>query len=244
MVIVIADQDVEHHAREQFFEVCRNLFGRAVFAQCIGVATADKPDGKFKGTNDKPFVCQSEQGGTIDASPFRDGEKLYLYYKNDGNCGNMTTYLWAQELSPDGRSLVGEPARLVANDLQWEGRVVEAPTMWKQDGKYYLFYSGNNYAGFEYAVGYATCQSPMGPCQDAPENPILKSQMKEKPLVVGPGHQALIQVEGQTWIVYHVWEVLSSGMTGSNRFVYIDKVNWQDGKPVVQGPTTGAQPRP
>ena len=212
--------------------------------QCIGVATADKPDGKFRDTNDKAFVCQAEQGGTIDASPFRDGGKLYLYYKNDGNCCNMPTRLWAQELSPDGLGLVGEPAQLIENDVQWEGRVVEAPTMWKQGDKYYLFYSGNNYAGFEYAVGYATCDTPMGPCKDAPENPILKSRMDKPPLVVGPGHQTLIQAGEQTWIIYHVWEVLSSGMTGSNRFMFMDKINWQDGKPVVQGPTTGPEPAP
>ena len=51
-------------------------------------------------TNDKAFVCQSAEGGTIDASPFRDGDKLYLYFKNDGNCCNKTTYLYGQELAP------------------------------------------------------------------------------------------------------------------------------------------------
>ena len=61
--------------------------------QCVGVATSDKPDGQFIDTNDKAFVCQSADGGTIDASPFRDGDKLYLYFKNDGNCCNKPTYL-------------------------------------------------------------------------------------------------------------------------------------------------------
>lgn len=212
--------------------------------QCVGVATSDKPEGKFKDTNTAPFVCQADQGGTIDPDVFRDGDKLYLYYKNDGNCCAMPTRLWAQELAPDGLSLTGQPAKLAENDVPWEGQVVEAPTMWKHDNKYYLFFSGNNYAGFQYAVGYATCQSPTGPCQDAPENPILASRMKEKPLVVGPGHQTLVQVGDQTWIVYHVWDVLSSGMTGSNRYMYIDRLDWKDGKPVVHGPTTDAEPAP
>ena len=137
--------------------------------QCVGVAVADKPEGKFRDTRDAPLVCQAEEGGTIDAHPFKDGDKLYLYYKNDGNCCSMPTYLYVQEMAPDGLSLVGEPTRLVNNDKLWEGRVVEAPTMWKHEDKYYLFYSANNYAGIEYAVGYATCQSAMGPCEDAPE---------------------------------------------------------------------------
>jgi beta-xylosidase len=212
--------------------------------QCVGVATADKPDAIFKDTNTTPFVCQTDQGGTIDANAFRDGDKLYLYYKNDGNCCSKPTRLWVQELAPDGLSLVGEPVQLVENDTPWEGSVVEAPTMWKHDDKYYLFFSANNYAGFEYAVGYATCESPLGPCQDAPENPILSSRMKSKPLVVGPGHQTLVQVGDQTWIIYHVWDVLPSGMVSTNRFVYMDKLNWQDGKPVVAGPSTDPEPVP
>ncbi|HEX9988139.1 MAG TPA: glycoside hydrolase family 43 protein [Chloroflexia bacterium] len=213
--------------------------------QCVGVATADKPEGKFKDTSDKALVCQAQEGGTIDASPFQDGDKHYLYFKNDGNCCGIATYLYVQELAPDGLSLVGEPTRLVRNDRQWEGAVVEAPTMWKQDGKYYLFFSANSYAGFEYAVGYANCDSPMGPCTDAPENPILASRMKEKPLVIGPGHQTIVQdKEGDIWLVYHVWEVNTSGMRGNSRFMWIDPLEWQEGKPVVKGPTTNPQPLP
>lgn len=213
--------------------------------QCIGIAVADKPEGKFRDSNDKPFVCQAEEGGTIDAAPFRDGDKLYLYYKNDGNCCGIATHLYVQEMTADGLSLVGEPVRLVRNDRSWEGRVVEAPTMWKQDGKYYLFYSGNNYAGIEYAVGYANCETPLGPCEDAAENPILASRMTEKPFVIGPGHQTIIEDDdGETWLVYHVWEVTSASTRGSSRFMWIDRLDWQEGKPVVNGPTTGPQPRP
>jgi beta-xylosidase len=213
--------------------------------QCVGVATADKPDGKFRDNSDKPLVCQVQEGGTIDASPFQDGDKLYLYYKNDGNCCGIPTYIYAQELSPDGLSLVGEPVRLVNNDRAWEGRVVEAPTMIQRDGQYYLFFSANNYAGHEYAVGYATCESPMGPCQDAPENPILKSNLQKPPdLIIGPGHQTVITVDGQDWIVYHVWEVVGGGRRGDRRQMWLDQLDWENGKPVVRGPTVGAQEAP
>jgi beta-xylosidase len=213
--------------------------------QCIGVATSDKPEGKYKDTNTAPIVCQADEGGTIDSSPFRDGDKLYLYYKNDGNCCGLNTYLYVQEMAPDGLSLVGEATRLVHNDRAWEGRVVEAPTMWKQDGKYYLFFSANNYAGFEYAVGYANCETAVGPCEDAPENPILASRMQQKPLVIGPGHQTItVDDDGETWIVYHVWNVTEAGLRGSNRFMWIDRLTFEGGKPVVQGPTTDPQPVP
>jgi beta-xylosidase len=213
--------------------------------QCVGVATSDKPEGKYRDTNPAPLVCQAPEGGTIDASPYRDGDKLYLYYKNDGNCCGQATYLYVSEMSPDGLSLVGEPTRLVRNDKAWEGRVVEAPTMWKQEGKYYLFFSANNYAGFEYSVGYANCETPTGPCEDAPENPILASRMKQKPLVIGPGHQSIIEDDdGEAWLVYHVWDVTSAGLRGDSRFMWIDRLAFEGGKPVVKGPTSVPQPVP
>lgn len=212
--------------------------------QCVGVATSDKADGKFRDANTAPFVCQASEGGTIDPSPYRDGEKLYLYFKNDGNCCNKTTFLYAQELAPDGLSLLGEPVQLAKNDHAWEGGVVEAPTMWKHDGKYFLFYSANGYAGFDYAVGYANCTAPLGPCEDAPENPILASR-RQVPLVIGPGHQAIITTaDGQDWILYHVWEVTSAGMRGSRRFLWVDRLDWQNDKPIVEGPTLDPQPLP
>ena len=51
--------------------------------------------------------------------------------------------------------------------------------MLKHADAYVMFFSANFYAGQEYAVGYATCQSPLGPCEDAPENPV--------PVTVTPG---------------------------------------------------------
>lgn len=219
---------------------------RASNRQCIGLAVSDSPEGMFRDQNDAPFICQSREGGSIDANPFRDEDgTLYLYWKNDGNCCMMATYLYVQELSEDGTELVGEPVRLVRNDQAWEGAIVEAPTMWQYDGQYYLFYSGNLYAGEAYAVGYAVCETPLGPCEDAEENPILSSDMETQPLVVGPGHQTIITDDaGETWIVYHVWQVTAGGSLTSNRQVWMDKLVWKDGKPSVEGPTRDAQPAP
>ena len=103
--------------------------------------------------------------------------------------------------------------------------------------EYYLFYSGGDYANDDYAVGYATCKGPLGPCTDAPENPILKTSCRAH----GPGHNSLIEVGDQTWIVYHAW---LPNHRGDKRVLWIDKLDWQDGKPVVHGPTCTAQAAP
>lgn len=212
--------------------------------QCVGVALSDAPEGKFKDISEKALVCQSELGGTIDASPFRDGDKLYLLYKNDGNCCGIPTHIYIQELAPDGLSLVGEATDLIRNDDPWEGHVIEAPTMVKHNDVYYLFYSANDYAGLPYAVGYAVCDTATGPCIKAEENPILISDVAEKPYIIGPGHQSLLQIGDQTWIIYHVWEMLPSGLRGQQRQVWMDRLDWKDGHPVLIGPTRLPQIKP
>lgn len=216
---------------------------RAADRQCIGVATSATPEGPFTDTRDAALVCQPDQGGSIDASPFRDGETLYLYWKNDGNCCGQPTYLYAQELATDGLSLVGEPKQLLRNDAAWEGSLIEAPGMFKHGNNYYLFFSGNAYDSPNYAVGYATCQTALGPCQKAAENPIVQSGPPPY-RAYGPGHQFVFQVGNQTWMAYHAWEKQGKARRGNGRQMWLDRLDWQDGKPVLRGPTPDPQPKP
>ena len=207
--------------------------------QCIGRAVADRPLGPFVDRWHAPLVCQKADGGSIDPDPFRDSDgSLYLYWKNDGNSIGKRTTIWVQRLSHDGTQLLGKPRSTgETNDQVWEASVVEGPTMWKHDGRYYLFYSGGNYGDDSYAVGYATCKTALGPCTDAPENPILHTACRAH----GPGHNSLIEVGGQTWIVYHAWR---PNHRGNARVLWIDRLAWKNGKPVVEGPTCTPQPAP
>ncbi|MCP9487057.1 MAG: glycoside hydrolase family 43 protein [Gaiellaceae bacterium MAG52_C11] len=211
-------------------------------AQCIGRAVSASPAGPFADDSAAPLVCQTGEGGSIDASPFRDEDgTLYLLWKNDGNCCGKDTYLYAQRLSVDGLKLVDEPVRLVTQDEAWEGSLVEAPTLWREGGKLFLFFSANDYGSEHYAVGYATCETPLGPCTDGEENPILTTACE----AAGPGHQTLVRDrDGDTWIVYHAWPVDAIGSVFPGRLLWIDRVRWTGGKPDVLGPTCEAQEVP
>jgi beta-xylosidase len=212
-----------------------------VGAQCLGRAVAQAPDGPFVDRSTRPFICQKQEGGSIDASPFADGRALYLLWKNDGNAVDRDTFIYAQRLSADGLRLAGKPVRLVKQDADWEGALVEAPTLWRQDGRLYLFFSANRYYDGTYAVGYATCTAPLGPCRDAPENPILKTACD----AVGPGHQTIVRDDdGETWVVYHAWPPDAVGSDFPGRLLWIDRLTWRDGRPEVAGPTCGPQPNP
>lgn len=212
--------------------------------QCVGVAQATDPLGPFTSQATEPLVCQRDIGGTIDPSPFRDADgQLYLYYKNDGNHPDFRrqTEIFVQRLSPDGLSLVGEPVALLRNDARWEEHVIESPTMARQDGSYILFFSANHFGWEEhqrlspYAMGYAVCAGPVGPCTDAPENPILHSYNdRQVGCLSGPGHQALFEAGGRQFIVFHAHAATRGcRRTRLGRYMYVAPLLWQGGTPRI-----------
>jgi GH43 family beta-xylosidase len=103
-----------------------------------------------------------------------------------------------------------------------------------RDGKYVLLYSANDFGNGSYAAGYASCAGPVGPCQPA-GTPFLKSSPDKK--LFGPGHQTVFQAGGRDYIAYHAWELRPDGKRGDRRLLYIDKLDWVDGRPVVKGTT-------
>jgi beta-xylosidase len=215
--------------------------GRESGRQCVGRAVATAPRGPYRDDSAGPLVCQAEQGGSIDASPFRDADgTLWLLWKNDGNAVGVDTWLWSQRLSADGLTLVGEPTRLLKQTEPWEGTLIEGPFFHRHDGKLLLFFAANAYDKDTYAEGYAVCEGPTGPCVKAPENPILKTNDAAS----GPGHAAMVEKDGRTWLLYHAWPPGQEGATDPGRQVWLDEVTWDDGRPVVHGPTGSPQPLP
>jgi beta-xylosidase len=219
-------------------------------AQCIGVAVASDPLGPFVDDRAEPIVCQTELGGSIDADAFRDADgKLYLYFKNDGNRVHARTSIWGQPLAPDGLSVTGNAVELVGDDQRWEERVVEAPTMVRSPAGYEMFFSGGFFGwnpeegGLSpYAMGYAKCSGPLGPCTPASENPILHSfKDREAGCLSGPGHQSIFSVGQRTFISFHAWQA-SSGCrkVDDRRYLYIAPLFWKDGKPQI-GPSLRPQ---
>jgi len=212
---------------------------RASGKQCIGVASAATPDGLFDPKGDQPLICQIDEGGSIDPSAFKDDDgQRYVLWKNDGNCCGFDTWLYIQKVAPDGLTLQGAPTRLIDQTLAWEGSLVEAPTMWKHSGMYYLFYSANRYSGLAYAVGYAKAPALLGP-YTKPGTPLLTTSQKNGP-VFGPGGQTIVVAkDGRTWMLYHSWDP-----TITYRAMNIDELVWQGDVPVVKGPNRIPEPVP
>lgn len=206
--------------------------------QCVGVATSGAPSGPFADVSARPLVCQLSLGGTIDPDPFRDGDTLYLYFKSDGNCCALPTHIWGQRLTPDGMSLVGKPVALISNDQAWEGAVVEAPDMVAHAGQYDLFYSANNYATDRYAISYARCASPLGPCEKSGDKPLLASAPNSPEQLAGPGGESIFEAAGSTWIAFHAWNLESDGSASASRYLMVERLGWLGDKPVAPAPTS------
>jgi beta-xylosidase len=215
---------------------------RKLDRQCVGVAVADNPRGPFRDASPAPLVCQIELGGTIDASPFRDGDgKLYLYFKNDGNRVRQRTALWGQALAADGMKIIGAPVKLLTDDHRWQERVIEAPTMVRSPIGLTMFFSGGFFGWTAedrlspYAMGYARCSGPLGPCTPAPENPILHSFIdREAGCLSGPGHQSVFTVGQRSFISFHAWAATKAcRKLEDKRYLYVAPLFWKDGKPTI-----------
>ena len=63
---------------------------------------------------------------------------------------------------------------MLANDLEWEGHLIEGPWVTKQEGRYWLFYAGNDFTSPSYGIGVAVADSLFGPDTKQPE-PVLRS---------------------------------------------------------------------
>lgn len=99
----------------------------------------------------------------------------------------MKTPMFAQLLSPDGSSLVGERTKIIENDLLWEAHLVEGMWVTRQEQRYYLFYAGNDFSTDQYGIGVAIAPSPLGPFEKMP-SPFLQST----PEWWAPGHPSVV----------------------------------------------------
>jgi beta-xylosidase len=171
--------------------------------QAIGVAVADSPEGPFIDESSAPMISQPNEGGCIDASPFRDRRKqLWLLWKNDGNAADKDSFIYAQRMSEDGMHVIGGPTRIIAMDKDWETYTIEGPSVIEYLGQYYLFYSAGEYWKESYGVGVAVAKDIAGPWEKLGNGPILAGN----DLAVGTGHGMPIRTGLEFWYIYHAWQ--------------------------------------
>lgn len=204
----------------------------------IGIATASSPTGPFE---DQGILIEN----AIDAHMYHEDGNYYLYYSSvDYKAGllNIITdrltgkkgkeNILVQKMSSPLKK-VGEPTLLLEPTDDWELGffldINEGAWMYKHAETYYLMYSGSETMFGDYAIGYATSSSPMGPFTKSPDNPILHTMpaQGDKPGVYSPGHHSIVRDEqGADWVIYHqkksYWDVSLSGRYTSRDRLLVD----------------------
>ena len=123
----------------------------------------------------------------------------------------MSTPIRAQRLAEDGRSLVGEDKIVLCNDLDWEGHLIEGPFVTFQQGRYWLFYAGNDFSTPSYGIGVAVADHPLGPYAKQGE-PLLRSTREW----LAPGHASVAPgLDGRPQLFFHAFH---PGTAGYNAF--------------------------
>jgi beta-xylosidase len=127
----------------------------------------------------------------------------------------------------------GTPTALLTPTRSWQGGVVEGPDLVLSGGQYLLFYSANNRQTSSYAVGYATCTGPLGPCTDASPQPLLASQSQ----FAGPGGPSVFtDASGKLWIAFHGWLPGKTGYPNS-RLLFVRPMSIVGGVPQIDPPS-------
>ena len=120
----------------------------------IGVGKSDSPEGPFA-ISDQPFDSDPDRGGYIDPDGFLDDDcRRYVVYKLDGNSiasGGCSangpapyadTPFYLQEVDAnDGETKIGDKVEIFNNNGAEDDYNIEAPSIVKVDGIYFLFFS-------------------------------------------------------------------------------------------------------
>lgn len=223
----------------------------------IGVAVSDSPLGPFE---DKRVLTT----GAIDAHLFQDDDgRYYMYYVEIVGGFKIFAQRMADPLTPKG-----ERIEVLHPTEKWEmvsGHVTEGPFLLKRKGTYYLTYSGTGADSPNYAIGYATSNSPLGPFKKFAGNPIAhrskgadkvrgqetRAQQAESraqggeatatPAIFGPGHHCVVtSSNGKMWMVYHQ---KYDDRTNFRRFVALDPIWFDDGGQLHARVTRGTEER-
>lgn len=195
----------------------------------IAIAESDSPLGPFIQKVIKPI---SGPGKQIDPYIFKDTDgSLYLYHVRLQNGNRIFVAHLKSDLSDIDENSAKE---CISAEVPWENTqkvkwpVAEGPTVMKHNDRYYLFYSANDFRNIDYAVGYATAKSPMGPWQKYEKNPVLNRALIGQN---GTGHGDFFT--GNSGQLYYVFHTHHTNNNVGSRKTAIIKAAFTKGSPAV-----------
>jgi len=198
--------------------------------------TASDPSGPWSDPVQLPF------DGIDPSMFFDDNGKVYITHnapppgepRYDGHRA-----LWIQEYDPEAQELVG-PHEVIVNggvDISEEPIWIEAPHIFKVDGKYYLI-AAEGGTGPNHSEVVFRSDSVRGPYEPYDGNPIL-TQRHLDPNRPNPvetaGHADFVRTSGgEWWSVFLATRNYGNGLFNTGRETFLLPVDWtDDGWPVI-----------
>lgn len=221
-------------ARNGSYVVFYTVRERASGQQCISRAVASSPAGPFHDLSRGPLVCQHVDDGSIDPSPFVDGNRAFLLWKSEGR-GPRPATLWSRQLTADGISFApgSRAAPLISADRSFEQGVIEAPTMLRAGNSWFLLYAAAGWSSRNYSTAYAVCSGPAGPCHKPADNRVLRSGAQ----LAGPGGVEVFRDgEGRPWAAFHAYSEPNVGYP-SSRYFHVAPISLTPTRPTIDAPT-------
>jgi xylan 1,4-beta-xylosidase len=168
----------------------------------IAIAVADHPAGPFRQQQVAPLDASVK---IIDPFIWMDPSGvIYLYHVRlqKGNrifVAEMNASLTAMNESTLKECINATDHWEDTQQVPW--KVAEGPTVLKHKGWYYMIYSANDFRNPDYAIGYATSKSPIGPWKKFEGNPVISTKNTGEN---GTGHgDVFTDKKGQMRYVLH-----------------------------------------
>ena len=194
---------------ERLFESSQDQRTAAFSAAIVGWANERRPMERF-------FLMQPLIEAAL-ANWQRVKEALVEYGLAGALLDAMTTPIRGSRIAEDGRSLVGETKLVLTNDLDWEGHLIEGPFVTRQNGRYWMFYAGNDFSTPAYGIGVAVADHPLGPYTKQGE-PLLRSTREW----TAPGHASVAPgLNGEPQLFFHAFHPGTGGYNAFRAFLTV-----------------------
>jgi arabinan endo-1,5-alpha-L-arabinosidase len=213
--------------------------------RCLGIATSGRPEGPFTDSG-APLLCGK---GIEDIDPMafddpRTGQRLLFW-------GSGGAPIRAQELAADRLHFApgSAPRDVLLPDPEREyGSLIEGAWVVFRNGTYYLFYSGDRCCGPDphYAIMVAAASSALGPYRGLSDPAKAGSDVivEAGGGWLAPGHCSVISDgAGRDWILYHAARATDAGNPRRARVMLLDRIEYRDGWPRVEGDQPSATTR-
>ncbi|WP_295117678.1 glycoside hydrolase family 43 protein [uncultured Chitinophaga sp.] len=209
----------------QVFSYQKKFYMAYTANENIAIAVSDNPGGPFKQQKLQALPADKRM---IDPFVLFDGGKIYLYHVrlDEGNRIFVTQLNTALDAFIPGtlqECLHAEKGWEDTQNASWP--VSEGPTVIRKNGKYYMFYSCNDFRNPDYAVGIAVSQSPAGPWVKQAGNPFISRKHTGEN---GSGHGDVVRAGNSWWYVLHTH---NTSTKVSPRKTAIIQFNWTGALP-------------